>query len=47
MVPRQHADAYFDGFRQGGLAVMSGCGHSMNLEASTGIADILGKFING
>ena len=47
MVPRQHADAYFDGFRQGRLEVISGCGHSLNVEAPTGIAHILGEFING
>ena len=47
VVPRQHADAYFDGFRQGALEVISGCGHSLNLEAPTEIGDIVSKFING
>ena len=46
MVPRQHADAT-DGFRQGALEVISGCSHSLNLEAPTEIGDIVSKFING
>ena len=47
VVSRQHADAYFDGFRQSALEVISGCGHSLNLEAPTEIGDIVSKFING
>ena len=47
VVPRQHADAHFDGFRQGALEVISGCRHSLNLEAPTEIGDIVSKFING
>jgi pimeloyl-ACP methyl ester carboxylesterase len=47
MVPRQHADAYFDGLRQARLEVIYGCGHSLIVEAPTGIADIVGEFING
>ena len=46
MVPRQHADAYFDGFRQGASEVIS-VAAILNLEAPTEIGDIVSKFING
>ncbi|MGB0629115.1 MAG: alpha/beta fold hydrolase [Alphaproteobacteria bacterium] len=45
LVQKAHADAYFDGFRQGRLEVVSGCGHSLIVEAPTGTADLVAEFI--
>ena len=47
LVPRAHADAYFDGLVQGRLEVVSGCGHSLIVEAPIGTADLVAEFIAG
>ena len=45
LIPRTHAEAYFDGFRQGRLEVLSGCGHSLIVEAPDVTAALVSEFI--
>ena len=45
LVPRAHADAYFDGFAQGRLEVVAECGHSLIVEAPAVTAGIVNAFI--
>ena len=47
LVPRAHADAYFNGLIRGRLEVVSVCGHSLVVETPIGTADLIAEFIAG